>query len=174
MARPKFMLLSAVGLAAMLSISPAFAEGHDDPASALNPVTDDDCCITPASPDDVPLEPTVDDVSEIVPGEPDDEPLDPVTDDDVAPVISAALAGPSSDSSASSDDRVGKTALTERAPATTFVVYVPTRPDGSRPDITLQAAKNGRDSEIWVDGTPRAVLRDRLDLTLTDLKIVYP
>ena len=158
-------------LAVALLAAPALADDGEAPETVLQPVLDDDCCINPGEPGDIPLAPITDEVSEIVPGSPDDEPLEPVLEDDLAPNLPN-----SSDehSSSSGDHRPPQAQRPDRRPETTFVVYVPMRPDGTRPVVELQAAKNGRDSEIWVDGAPRAVLKDRLDLTLDDLKIVYP
>ena len=60
-----------------------------------------------------------------------------------------------------------------KTPQRQLQVKVPLRADGTVPDVSIQRAANGHDSEIWVDGEMRVVLKDRPEILLGELKLVY-
>jgi len=137
-------------------VAPALEDGP-----ALEPVVEDDTAPNLGNDDDVPLSPVLDDDVAPVGGSSDDDPLEPILDDDTAPNLPQQNLLP--DSSAQHGQSTGRQ----------LQVKVPLRPDGSMPDVTIERALNGHDSEIWVDGQMRVILKGRPEIQLGELKLIY-
>jgi hypothetical protein len=160
----------AVFVGATLASGAAAADGaeSDQPAQqsagddtiALEPVNEDDTAPNLGNDGDVPLSPVLDDDVAPVGGNSDDSPLEPNLNDDTMPNLPGENLLPESGSDGSKTGRQ-------------LQVKIPLRDDGTFPDVKIQRALNGHDSEIWVDGQMRVILKNRPEIVIGELQLVY-